>query len=470
MRGRIIWLAGLLAAGLTLAPAPARAQDGERVPDSGPIPDVFTIRAKTLDGEVPDYNVAAGLAPAPALAQVPYGRPDPNERPVPDGRPISEVFSVRGQTPDGELPDYEVPVPLGHNPANKGGFYLASTFVYFRETNPLQHQPLAYRGFIDADGSVPASNGVPGTRYGSGALALDAKDAGGPGTYQPGLKVNLGYWFKDGTSIDVEWMNLEKAQYFHEATIAVPGFNFGTNLADSFLWSPVYGFTNAYAGPQNKINGGDATATYGIWDGADISTISFIQRTESLQAKLKTPLFYNDDFGYRMYGMVGPRFFWIWERFLWRTVNQNPDGTADATDVANYTNIVSNRMYGVFCGVGNEWYIGHGFACNLDLDMAGMIDVVKERAQYQLGDKFLPGTIKRAKTDYSLVPEARAEFNLTWFPIENVEIKVGYDFMVFANTIAAPDPVSFNVGGLDPAWERRWRVFDGFTAGLGIIF
>jgi hypothetical protein len=419
MRGPIIWLAGLLAAGVTLAPASARAQEREPIPD---------------------------LAPA------------------------ADLFAVRAQTPDGELPDYEVPVPLGHNPANKGGFYMAASFVYFQQTNPLQHQPLAYRGFIDADGSVLASNGVPGTRYGSGDLALDAKQAGGPGTFQPGLKVNLGYWFKDGTTLDLEWMHLAKSQYFHEATIAVPHFNFGTDLSDSFMWSPVYGFTNAFAGPQNKINGAGPTATYGIWDGFDVSTIAFIQRTESLQAKLKTPLFYNDDFGYRMYGIVGPRFFWIWERFQWRTVNQEADGTAGPTDVGIYSNIVSNRMYGVFCGVGNEWYIGHGFACNLDLDFAGLIDVVKERAKYELGEKFLPGQIKRAKSDYTLVPEGRAEFNLTWFPIENVELKVGYDFMVFANTIAAPDPVSFNVGGLDPAWERRWRLFQGFTAGLGIIF
>jgi hypothetical protein len=427
MRGRIIWLAGLLAAGVILAPASARAQYEEPVP-----------------------------------ARAPEAAPDLGAR--------SDPFAVRAQTPDGELPDFEVPVPLGHNPANRGGLYLAASFVYFHQTNPLQHQPLAYAGFIDADGSLPTSRGTPGTHYGTGNEVLDAKAAGGPGTYQPGLRVNIGWWFEDGTTLDMEWMHLAKAQYFHEATIATPGFHFNGDLSNSFMYSTVFGFTNAFAGPQNKINGGDATVTYGIWDGFDVSTIQFIQRTEAFQFKLKTPLFYNDDFGYRMYGMVGPRFFWIWERFYWRTVNENPDGTAGPTDVGIYTNIVSNRMYGVFCGVGNEWYIGHGFACNLDMDVAGLLDVVKERAKYELGDKFLPGQIKRAKSDYTVVPEGKVELNLTWFPIESVELKIGYDFMAFANTIAAPNPVAFNVGALDPAWEHRWRFFDGFVAGLGIIF
>jgi hypothetical protein len=418
MRGRNKWLAGLVAVGLTLAPAVARAQDGKEWPEGGQVPDALTVRA---------------------------------------------------QTPDGELPDYELPVPLGHNPANKGGFFIGAEFVYFRQTNPLHDQIIAYRGLIDADGSV---TGVPGTWVGSQIPALNAKDAGGPGTYQPGLRTTLGYAFKDGTSIDVQWMWLAKATYMHEATIVAPNFQFGVNLADSFITAPVFNFTNAFAGPQSKLppSIGDATATYGIWDGADIMTISFMQRTESLQARLKTPIFYNDDFGYRMYALTGPRFFWIWERFYWRTVNENPDGTADPTQVAIFTNIVSNRMYGWFCGCGNEWYIGHGLACNLDLEAAGLLDVVKERAKYELGDKFIPGQIKRAKTDYTAVPEFAATFNLTWFPLENVEFKLGYDMMAFFNTIAAQQPVSFNVGGLDPPWVRQFRWFDGFQFGLGIMF
>ncbi len=441
MRGRTLWLAGLVAAGLTLAPAAARAQDG------GLIPDALTVRA---------------------------------------------------QTPEGELPDYEVPLPLGHPPANKGGLFIASEFIFWRQTNILEHQPIAYRGFWDADGSV---TGRVGAFVGSGETVLDAKDAGGPGTFQPGLRTTIGYAWKDGTSVDVQWLWLAKAQYFHEATIVPQNFQFGQNLSDSFISAPVFNFNNNFAGPGNasvplvipvnttvtvggvvvptqtnatiqaqKIPQGSVSALYGIWDGADVMTISFIQRTEALQSTFRVPIFYNDDCGYRMYGLVGPRFFWIWERFYWRTVNQFADGTASPFDVAIYTNIVSNRMYGAFIGIGNEWYIGHGFACSLDLEAAGLLDVVKERAKYELGEKDLPGEIKRAKTDYTIVPELSATFNLTWFPIENVELRLGYDFMSFANTIAAPKPVSFDVGGLDPPWVHRWRFFDGFQAGLGIIF
>jgi hypothetical protein len=417
MRGQTLWAAGLVAAGLTLAPAAARAQDPGLFPDSRQL--------------------------------------------------FPDALSVRAQTPDGELPDYEVPVPLGHNPANKGGFYMGASFVYYRQTNPLEHQPIGFRGFIDADGSV---TGTPGTLVGSGTLALDAKMAGGPGTYSPGLRTDLGYAWKDGTTISLGWLHLEDVKLFHEATIVPPLFNFGPTLADSFLFSPVFNFTNIFAGPQNKIATGAPTATFGIWDGADIMTIQFIQRYEQIEATLKTPIFYNDDFGYRMYGIIGPRFAWIWERFLWRTVNQDPSGNAGPTDIAIYTNIVSNRLYGVHTGVGNEWYIGHGFACNLDLECAGFLDAVKERAKYELGDKFQPGQIKRAVSQYTVVPEFEARLNLTWFPLENFEIKLGYNFMSFANTIAAPHPVSFDVGALDPAWEHRWRFYDGWEAGVGIIF
>ena len=61
MRGRNIWLAGLLAAGLTLAPAPARAQEAGPVPDLELARDLFTVRAQTPDGELPDFEVPVPL-------------------------------------------------------------------------------------------------------------------------------------------------------------------------------------------------------------------------------------------------------------------------------------------------------------------------------------------------------------------------------------------------------------------------
>ena len=405
MRVRTLWLTGLVAAGLTLGPAGARAQDPGLIPE----------------------------------------RPAP----VPTSTLFPDPLTVRAQTDDGALPDQEVPLPLGHNPANKGGIFLAAEFIFWRQSSPIHNQELAVRGFVDADGSV---TGTPGTFVGSGAEVLNAKEAGGPPTYQPGLRTTVGYAWSDGTSIDFQWLWLAKAQYAYEATIIPPNFGFGNStLANSFLYSPVFNFNNNFAGPQNKINGGSPTATYGIWDGADIMTIAFIQRTEGLQSTFRIPIFYNDDFGYRCYGLVGPRFFWIWERFYWRTVNQNPDGTAGPTDAAIYTNIVSNRMYGAFAGFGNEWYIGHGFACNLDLEAAGLLDIIKERAKWELGEKDLPGQIKRAKTDYTIVPEVSATLNMTWFPIENVELRIGYDLMAFFNTIGAETPVDFNVAPSIPS-------------------
>jgi hypothetical protein len=448
MRVRTLWLAGLMAAGLTLAPAAARAQDGGSAPASWP----------------------------------------------PQGGPLlPDILSVRAQTYDGEVPDPENPLPLGHNPANRGGFFVGAEFIFWRQTNILEHQPIAYRGFWDSDGSVvgtPVNPALPGTFIGSGLVALDAKDAGGPGTYQPGLRTTIGYAWSDGTSIDIRWLWLAKAQYLHEATIvSTPGGGFGPALENSFISAPVINFSNNFAGPGNipvahtfilptttttvnvrKIPGADDGALYGIWDGADVMTISFIQRTESLDSTFRVPILYNDDCGYRCYGLIGPRFFWIWERFYWRTVNEDANGQAGPTDVAIYTNIVSNRMYGVFVGLGNEWYIGHGLACNIDVEAAGLLDVVKERAKYELGEKDIPGEIKRAVTQYTFVPQFTATANVTWFPIESVELRLGYDLMAFANTIAAPKPVTFNVGGLDPAWVHRWRFFDGFQAGLGIQF
>jgi hypothetical protein len=42
--------------------------------------------------------------------------------------------------------------------------------------------------------------------------------------------------------------------------------------------------------------------------------------------------------------------------------------------------------------------------------------------------------------------------------------------MAFFDTLASPNPISFDYGALNPAWQKVSRYFDGFNAGIGFIF
>ncbi len=364
------------------------------------------------------------------------------------------------------------PAPLYHSHPDSGGLFLATEFALFRQRNPLRNQTIAVRGFLDEDGSI---TGRAGTFVGSGNEALNAKDAGGPGTYQPGFIVTGGWRFVDGSAIEVNWMHLFSAQFSAVATLAAPGLQLGPAQADSFLFAPVFNFPNDFAGPiadaagrPAKVNAGLPGATFGIWNAASIMSIQFTQRFDQIEATYRVPIFETEY--WRCYGLVGPRFSWIWERFKWRTVDLTLAGASSPVDVAIYTNIVSNRMYGAHLGAGNEWYLGHGFAVSLDLEGALFLDVVRERAKYELGAKDTGAQGKRSRVDFAVVPEVQAGLNLWWYPIEGVQVRLGYDLMAFFNTVAGRQPVSFNFGGLDPPWERTTRWFDGVQVGIGLIF
>src|SRR5262249_27708206 len=159
----------------------------------------------------------------------------------------------------------------------------------------------------------------------------------------------------------------------------------------------------------------------------------------------------------------GFRAVWIWERFKWRTVDQgfvsttdisptvdidpitgqvfphpgrilppiapairaNLQPDTDPNTAAIYTNIVSNRLNGPSLGFGNEWYLGHGFALSCDVLGVLSIDVVKERAKYELGLKDQAPQAKRTKTDYTIAPEVEANLNIWWYPIEGVQLQFG---------------------------------------------
>lgn len=383
-------------------------------------------------------------------------------------------------------PSTVFPLPLYSNRPEAGGLYLAGEFLWMHQNIHLKDQLIATRGFRDADGAI---FGNVGQYFGTGAAALRATDVG-PSTYTPGYNITGGWRFGDGLAVEISWWHLAEAKMAASAS-GVP-FNFAgpTNLADSFLFAPVFNFPSEYAGPFQRLAQqnltpppalfliGDNGTTYGIWDGAANMTIQFVQRYDQFDITGRIPMFQTDNGRY--YGLVGPRVVSFYDQFKWRTVAQGidiaPNGaiiaTSGPTDVANYTNTVSNRLYGMHIGCGDEFRLGDTpagtFAISVDLQVALMVNFVKEVVKYELGDKSTAA--KRSRKDYTLVPELEGRFNLWWYPIEGVQLRVGYDVMAFFNTVASPYPVSFNFGALDPVFDRHIRLLDGLNAGIGFIF
>jgi hypothetical protein len=368
--------------------------------------------------------------------------------------------------------DPTLPVPLGSTHLDQGGLYTWVDYVMYRQTNPLKEQQIAYYGFLTADDSVP---GVPagssGLWIGSRALAFDVQQVTGPNSYQPGFEVGIGWRFGDGSTLSLGWTYLSETRTTAVVTSAIPGYNFGATNANSFITAVVYNFPSDFSGPPNRINGADATAAYGIWDAADVMTEAFIQRYQQWELTYRIPVFETEN--YRLSGLTGPRFVWIWERYQWTTHADSQNGSDSnptEADTGIYTNIDSNRMYGVKIGCSNEYYFGHGFAGQLDLQAAAFLDSVKEREKYELALKFIGPENKRALRQFTFVPELQATASLQWFPTEFVQVRVGYDIFAFWNTLSSPRPIDFNYSSLTAPYESTFRLFDGFRAGVAIIF
>lgn len=476
---------------------------------------------------------------------------------------------ARAQTADfgPEVPhaDPASPLPIGHDRMEKGGFFVSTSFLYYRQTNPLKNQAVAVRGFQDTDGSIQLLRNalfgttepiVPGRFFGSRIQALNTDQVSGPVSYQPGMGLSLGWRFEDGVSIEFNWKHLWDAKYTAVASLAPPNGAYGGQLADTYLFSPVFNFPAEFSGPSDKVvlsntlGTGSASASasttiiggsfiggttpaanfslftaqasasaqggltapfaaYGVWNAASLMTLSFVQRNDMFDLMGRIP-YYQDDCS-RYYALVGGRTVQFWERFAWTTTDypivpvtatstatinnspiitvQNgqiiiqspsisvtasaptaPPGTQPSPqDVATYSNIVSNRMYGPMIGCGGEYWLGHGFSFTLDLRAGLLVDFVKERAKYERGDQYIARG--RSRNEYAIVPELDAMAAVMWYPIEGVSMRVGYDAMSFFNTISSPRPVDFNYGAVAPAWEKNtFRLIDGIQAGIGIVF
>ena len=368
---------------------------------------------------------------------------------------------------------YEVPPvpftgPLSHPRYEDGGFYTGVQFLYLRQTRPIYDQTVAVRGILDIDGSI---TGTTGTFVGSREDALNVEQVRGPGTYEPGFNLFFGWRFESGVVAELSWWHLRDARY--AATAAPIGLtaNFGDLLQNTYLFSPVSNFPIDFAGNPQNLAVGNPGATFGIWNGASLMQIEFLQRFDMVQLNTRIPIQQTDR--YRSYGLIGPRAVVMWERFKWRTVDYDFLGLTTADSTAIYSNVVSNRMYGVHLGCGNDWFLGDtpvgAFAITADFETGLYLDLVKGRPRYELGDRSM--TLSRARNLNTLVPSLEARFSLDWYPWEAIKFNVGYNFLAFFNTVASRRPIDFNMGTIDPEYNTgvtRW--LHGFTMGVSLVF
>lgn len=338
------------------------------------------------------------------------------------------------------------------------------------QTRAIGNQTIARYGFYDLTGQT---TGTPGSLVGSGRAALNPNMFRNGPTAQPGFNVEIGYRLDDGTRLFANYMQVYDAHYSVGASTVPPnyavplGAGGAITLADTFVSSPVYSFNALFAGPTGKVTGVSDNSVYGIWNAASQMDMKFTQRYQQAQFGARVPALMTDYS--RVYGIGGFQFSWFFERFQWRTVSTDQNGLASTHDVANYTNTLSQRMYGPMLGCGHEIFVANQFSLSLDLTGSLLLDVVKERAKYKLEDNTIQS--KWGDQSFRLVPNANIAFNAWWYPVEGVQLRLGYQALTFYNTVYMINPVGFNYGNIAPQYEfKAFRLVHGFNLGIGFFF
>jgi hypothetical protein len=412
----------------------------------------------------------AVLAAAAVFAGAGAGRA---QDPAGPASPVYEYpLKVRAQAPSNagfDAPlntEPTIPIPTGR--AGAAGFYGAAEFVIMSQTRTIGGQVVAYRGLIDSTGRI---TGLPGTPIGSRQEALTTQELGRT-TFQPGLQVEVGYRFEDGTRLYANYLHLFDAHYSAGATLAAPFARSRPDLVDTFLTAAVFNFTPQFAGPQTKTAydlgpGNPGFNTYGIWNGASIMDIKYTQRYQQAEIGMRMPMFQTDYS--RVYGIAAGKFGWFFDRFQWRTVSPDINGAVQPQFAAFYTNTLSQRMYGPVVGCGHEVFLANQFSLSCDLTGGLLLSVVKERAKYELADRTTRA--KRGREDFDIVPNANAAVNLWWYPVEGVQVRIGYSGMTYFNTKRMEEPIGFNYGAIDPSYGvQAFRLIHGVNVGFGLFF
>ena len=380
------------------------------------------------------------------------------------------------------LPSENVPLPLG-NPGQQG-YYAFGDLGYYSQTWTLGDQVIARRGLIDSTGAV---TGTPGAFIGSGTTALTTSDFGRR-SFMPAMNIGVGYKTTDGTSVTARFMALSGTSYNASATLVPPGFVGPNNLADTYVTSGVFNFPPQYAGPPRKTafegstvfrpfidaNGnlqlrdqlGDGLF-YGVWNGASTQVLKYTTNYQEVEIGARVPMFQTETS--RIYALGGARFNWFYERLKWIATSYDVNGGTIPQWQAEYTNTLSQRMYGPYAGVGHDVYLGSRFAVSSDLTGALLLSVVKERAKYKLSDNSVSS--KSSVNELRLVPSVGGNINMWWYPIQGVQVRFGYSANTHFNTKNMEDPVGFNLGSIDPGYgDQTFRIIHGFNFGVGLFF
>jgi hypothetical protein len=359
--------------------------------------------------------------------------------------------------------------PLSNPRPESGGLYVGAEFLYMCTNRTLQYQAIAYRGFLDRDGK--ASDSPPNTWVGTHDVALSTGDVMGPGQYQPGYNIYVGWKFEGGVAVELGWTHLTPVRYHAGASILPPDGNNGFFFENTFVSSPVVNFSSDWAGAQPRLTQGTAASTFGIWDAATVMNLTFTQKYDVYTVNARVPIWETADM--RTYGLFGPRIVWIVDRFDWLTISEDKLGNYGPDTTALYSNTVSNRMYGVHFGAGNDWFLGStpigGFAFNLDVEGGLYVDLVKTTANYNRGDGLV--SAGRSGRLSSIVPSAEVSAGLKWYVWEGITIDLGYNIQTYFNTLASPRPVDFNLGSVDPTYDHMFfRWFYGMRFGITFSF
>jgi len=379
--------------------------------------------------------------------------------------------------------------PLG-NPGKPGLFTFVEATI-LTQSWTLGNQTVAFRGLVDTTGVI---TGLPGTYIGSGVKALETGDFG-RSSWLPGINIGIGYKLDDGSTVHFRIMKQTAHKYNAAASGATPFARSRADLSDTFLTAGVFNFPPQFAGPRRKtafegtrvgdildifgniaFNQGIPLAIgrtvpdgafYGIWNGASVMTIAY--ETDYTEAEIggRVPLF--ESSSSKIYGLGGMRYHHFMERFRWTSQSFAVDGNSGPQDFADYTNKLSQRLYGPYAGCAHDVFLGNKFSLSAEMTGGVFANVIRRSAKYELGNETIQN--KRSTNELGLSATGGASASLWWYPTKGVQVRAGYQANTFWNTERMRDPIAFNYGALDPVYGTQYfRIIHGLQFGFSLFF